>query len=214
MTNHHVGADALQKMSTPRRTTSRDGFYAKTQRRRIEVPRSGTERPDEHRGRDRPRSTPPCKPDMSPAEAAAARRKVMAEIEKESFDKTGLAQRTSSRSTRAASITCTLQEVHRRPPGLRAGAADRLLRRRPGQLRVPALRPRRLLLPRLRERQAGQDRALPEVEQGRRERRRTGLRLRPPRPDQPAQHRRRTRVPPRRPVTRTCCSGSTAWKCC
>ena len=45
--------------------------------------------------------------------------------------------------------------------------ADRLLRRRPGQLRVPALRPRHLLLPRLRERQAGQDRALPEVEPSR-----------------------------------------------
>ena len=31
-----------------------------------------------------------------------------------------------------------LQEVHRRPPRLRPGAADRVLRRRPGQLRVPA----------------------------------------------------------------------------
>ena len=60
--------------------------------------------------------------------------------------------------------------------------AHRLLRRRPRQLRVPALRPRHLLLPRLRGRQAGQDRTLSEVEQGRRGRRRIGLRLRPPGP--------------------------------
>src|SRR5688500_10212629 len=29
MTNHHVGADALQKMSTPEKNYLRDGFYAK-----------------------------------------------------------------------------------------------------------------------------------------------------------------------------------------
>src|SRR5262245_11184334 len=28
MTNHHVGADALQKMSTPEKNYLRDGFYA------------------------------------------------------------------------------------------------------------------------------------------------------------------------------------------
>ena len=51
----------------------------------------------------------------------------------------------------------------------------------PDNFEYPALRPRRLLLPRLRERQAGQARALPEVERGRREGRRPGLRLRPSR---------------------------------
>ena len=37
MTNHHVGADALQKLSTPEKNYLRDGFYAKTPRRGAEV---------------------------------------------------------------------------------------------------------------------------------------------------------------------------------
>ena len=118
---------------------------------------------------------------MTPEEAFAARRAVMAEIEKESLDKTGL-----------RSDVVTLYQGgqyhlyrYKKYTDVRLvfapGAADRLLRRRSGQLRVSALRSRHLLLPRLRERQAGQDRALPEVEQGRREGRRAGLRLRPSR---------------------------------
>src|SRR4051812_33226900 len=30
MTNHHVGADALQKMSTPEKNYLKDGFYARS----------------------------------------------------------------------------------------------------------------------------------------------------------------------------------------
>ena len=107
-----------------------------------------------------------------------------------------------------------VQEVHRHPPRVRPREADRLLRRRPGQLRVPALRPRRVLLPRLRERQAGQVRALPEVEPGRAARR-TSWCSSPGTPAGPTgEHGRRAEVPPRHSATRTCCSGSTGWKCC
>src|SRR6266487_2584924 len=35
ITNHHVGADALQKMSTQERNYLRDGFYARTQTEEI-----------------------------------------------------------------------------------------------------------------------------------------------------------------------------------
>ena len=121
-------------------------------------------------------------------------------VEKESLDATGLPQRRGHALSRRALPPLPLQEVHRRPAGLRAGEGDRLLRRRPGQLRVPALRPGHLLLPRLRERQAREDRALPGLEPQGRRRRRTGLRLGPPRPDRPARHHDAHRVPPRQDV--------------
>ena len=53
MTNHHVGADALQKLSTKERDLMRSSFYARTHAGGAQVPRLGTERADEHRGRDR-----------------------------------------------------------------------------------------------------------------------------------------------------------------
>jgi hypothetical protein len=89
MTNHHVGADALQKMSNERKNYLKDGFYATT--------------PDEEvKCLDLElnvlmsiedvtvRVSAAVKPDMKPADAALARRKVTAEIEKDSLDKTGL----------------------------------------------------------------------------------------------------------------------------
>ncbi len=82
-----------------------------------------------------------------------------------------------------------LQEIHRRATGLRSGEGHRLFRRRSGQFRISALRSRRLLLPRLRRRQAGQDRALSDVEPQRRQRQRVDLRLRASGPDRPAEHR-------------------------
>ena len=84
----------------------------------------------------------------------------------------------------------------------------------PDNFEYPALRPRHLLLPRLRGRQAGQDRALPEVEPRRRRRRRAGLRLRPSGPDRPAEHGGAPGVPPRRglPVHAATCSA--AARCC
>jgi hypothetical protein len=89
MTNHHVGADALQKLSDEKHNYLRDGFYAKT-------------RDQEYKCLDlelnvlmsmedvTERVTAAVKPEMTAEQAFAARRKVMAEIEKESLDKTGL----------------------------------------------------------------------------------------------------------------------------
>jgi hypothetical protein len=89
MTNHHVGADALQKMSTPQKNYLRDGFYARTHADEVKCLdlelnvlmsiEDVTERVNAA-----------VKPGMSPADAFAARRKVTAEIEKESLDKTKL----------------------------------------------------------------------------------------------------------------------------
>jgi hypothetical protein len=89
ITNHHIAADSLQKLSTPERDLFRDGFYAKTHADELKCPdlelnvlqsiEDVTERVNAA-----------VKPDMKPAEAFAARRAAMSAIEKESLDKTGL----------------------------------------------------------------------------------------------------------------------------
>ncbi|MGZ4986020.1 MAG: S46 family peptidase, partial [Chthoniobacterales bacterium] len=89
ITNHHVGLDTLQKFSSERNNYVRDGFYAKTQK-------------DEVKANDlelnvlmsiedvTPQVTGAVGADMSPDEARAARDKAIAQIEKESKEKTGL----------------------------------------------------------------------------------------------------------------------------
>jgi Peptidase S46 len=89
MTNHHVGADALQKMGDRPHNYLRDGFYA-------------TSYADERKCTDlelnvlmsiedvTARVNAAVSPGMPSDKAAQARRKVMATIEKEAQDKTGL----------------------------------------------------------------------------------------------------------------------------
>src|SRR4051812_27736269 len=89
ITNHHVGLDTLQKISSEKNNYVRDGFYAKTQA-------------EEQRATDlelnvlmsiedvTPRVTAALKAGMTAEQSAAARQKAIAEIEKESKDKTGL----------------------------------------------------------------------------------------------------------------------------
>lgn len=89
ISNHHVGADALQKFSDAEHNYYRDGFHART-------------REEEKRCLDlelnvlisiedvTDRVNAAVKADMNAEDAFAARRAVMAEIEKESLQKTGL----------------------------------------------------------------------------------------------------------------------------
>ena len=89
VTNHHIAADALQKLSTPQADLLRDGFHAKTRADERKCPdlelnvlqsiEDVTKRVNDAVGSD-----------LDAAKAAASRRAVMAEIEKESLDKTGL----------------------------------------------------------------------------------------------------------------------------
>ncbi|HTK76967.1 MAG TPA: S46 family peptidase, partial [Gemmataceae bacterium] len=89
MTNHHVGADTLQKISTAEKNYMRDGFYAKT--RAEEVKALDLELNVLQSIEDvTARVNAAVKPNMPSAEAFAARRKVTADIEKESLEKTGL----------------------------------------------------------------------------------------------------------------------------
>src|ERR1700736_5443189 len=89
ITNHHVGADALQKFSDEQHNYLRDGFYAKT-------------RPEEKKCVDlelnvlmsiedvTARVNAAIKPGMTSEQATNARKAVVAAIEQESKDKTGL----------------------------------------------------------------------------------------------------------------------------
>src|SRR5437764_3293762 len=89
ITNHHVGADTLQKMGSAEHNYLRDGFYAKTQL-------------DEIKSTDlelnvlisiedvTARVASAVKPVMTSDEASTARNAAIAAIEKESKDKTGL----------------------------------------------------------------------------------------------------------------------------
>jgi hypothetical protein len=88
MTNHHVGADALQKISTPQKDYLIDGFYAKTDAEEVKAVdlelnvlmniEDVTEK-----------VTSAVKPGMDAAAAERARRAAMNSIEEESRQATG-----------------------------------------------------------------------------------------------------------------------------
>jgi hypothetical protein len=89
ISNHHVGAGSLQKLSTGAKNYLRDGFYAPTLAQEmkcldleIDVLQSIED--------VSARVNAAVPKDAEPAAAFAARRKVIAGIEKESLDKTGL----------------------------------------------------------------------------------------------------------------------------
>jgi hypothetical protein len=89
LTNHHIGADALQKLSPPDKDYHRDGYYARTHADELKCP--DLELNVLQSIEDvTARVNASVKPEMTPAQAFAARRAVMAAIEKESLEKTGL----------------------------------------------------------------------------------------------------------------------------
>jgi hypothetical protein len=89
MTNHHVGADALQKFGDKDHNYLRDGFHAKTQaeeKRCLDLELNVLMSIEDVTDRVNAAVTP----DLAPDKAAAARRAAMATIEKESTEKTKL----------------------------------------------------------------------------------------------------------------------------
>jgi hypothetical protein len=88
-TNHHIGADSIQKVSPKDRDYLRDGFCARSREEEIKCPDLELNVLQSIEDVTAPVEAA-VKPQMTPAQAAAARRAVMAEIEKESQDKTGL----------------------------------------------------------------------------------------------------------------------------
>jgi hypothetical protein len=89
VTNHHVAADSLQKLSKPGEDLLRDGFYAETRDKEPKCPDLEINVLQEIIDVTKEVNAA-VKPDMKPSEAFAARRAVMGKIEKESLDKTGM----------------------------------------------------------------------------------------------------------------------------
>jgi Peptidase S46 len=89
VTNHHVGADAVQKVSPPDKNYYRDGYLARSRADELKCPDMELNVLQSIEDVT-VRVNAAVKPEMSPAQAFAARRAVMAEIENESLRKTGL----------------------------------------------------------------------------------------------------------------------------
>jgi len=89
ITNHHVGADALQKASSEQHNYLKDGFYAKSNAEEIKC--ADLELNVLISTEDvTARVNGAVKPGMTPDQASAARGNAIAAIEKESKEKTGL----------------------------------------------------------------------------------------------------------------------------
>jgi hypothetical protein len=89
ITNHHVGLDTLQKVSSEKINYVRDGFYAKAQKNEIKATDLELNvLMSIEDVTDRVKSA--VRADMSPDDAGKARRAAIAAIEKESKDATGL----------------------------------------------------------------------------------------------------------------------------
>jgi hypothetical protein len=89
ISNHHVGADALQKVGSAEKNYLRDGFYARAPAEEIkcvDLELNVLQSIEDVTAR----VNAAVPGDASAEDAAKARRKIMAEIEKESQDKTGL----------------------------------------------------------------------------------------------------------------------------
>jgi len=89
ISNHHVGADALQKLSTKEKNYLHDGFHARTLAQEVkclDLELNVLQSIEDVTGR----VNAAVPKDAAPAEAFAARRKIMSGIEKESLDRTGL----------------------------------------------------------------------------------------------------------------------------
>ena len=89
LTNHHVASDTLYKLSTAENNYNENGFLAKSQSEEIKAPDLELNQLISIEDVTA-RVNSAVKPDLAPQEAAKARQAVMATIEKESLDKTGL----------------------------------------------------------------------------------------------------------------------------
>ncbi|MBM4070537.1 MAG: S46 family peptidase [Planctomycetes bacterium] len=89
VTNHHIGADALQKLGSKDRNLYRDGYYAPTRDQELKCPDlelNVLQSIDDVT----PAVQAAVTPGMTPAQALAARRAVIARIEKEAQAASGL----------------------------------------------------------------------------------------------------------------------------
>ena len=158
LTNHHVALGQLQKLVHGREELRQGRLLRAHAGRRAQVPRPRAQRARVDGGRDHARAPAPRRPEMPAAagpRGAQGRHRRHREREP---GQDGAALGRGHALQRRRVLALSLQALHRRPHRLRAGAADRILRRRSRQLHLPALQPRRRALPR-RTRTASRSRA-------------------------------------------------------
>jgi hypothetical protein len=89
VTNHHIGAGSIQKVSPKNKDYLRDGFFAATRRQELKCPDLELNVLQEILDvTDRINAA--VKPEMTAEQASTARKAIIARIEKESTEKTGL----------------------------------------------------------------------------------------------------------------------------
>src|SRR6266852_687278 len=89
ITNHHIGSDSLQKLSSKDKDLYRDGFLAKTQDEELKCPDLELNVLQEIIDVTK-EIQDAVKPDLKPADALAARKAIIAKLTKDSLAKTGL----------------------------------------------------------------------------------------------------------------------------
>jgi hypothetical protein len=89
LTNHHVGSDTLFKLSTPERDILKNGYLARTLAEELKAPDLELNQLVEIRDVTAEVNAA-VTADLTPEKAVAARRSVIAKIEQEASDKTGL----------------------------------------------------------------------------------------------------------------------------
>ena len=198
MTNHHVGADDLEKVSTPEKNYLRDGFHAKTHAEEIKCKGLELNVLHRHQGRDGGGGEGRARRDR-------AGRGVQAPHGQDRRDREGRGRRrrrtsgpTWSRSTPAGSTTSTRSRstptsasCSPRRSRSRSSAATRTTSSTRGTTSTCAF-----FRVYENDKPIKCEHYLKWSRDGSKDGR-TGVRLRPPRPHQPAEHGRRTEVPPR-----------------
>ena len=163
LTNHHVARGQLQKNSTAEHDYVKTGFYAAT-------PDAEMKSPDLEVNvlmsmeNVTPRVLAALQGAKTPEQEFTKRKAVIADIERESLEKTGLRSDVVTLYQGGEYWLYRYKKIHRCAAGIRTRGPGGVLRRRSGQFHLSALRPGYGAVPRVRERQAHRDEGLFEVE--------------------------------------------------
>ena len=160
LTNHHCAASCLAQISTEGQDRLRDGFIAASRDEEVRCP---TQYADVlMKMEDITAKVNAATAGLDDKAANEARKKALTQLEQACEKAAGTKDPRRCESVHALpgrpALPLPVQALHRRARRVRAGRRDRGLRRRPGQLPVPALVPRHDDPARLRERQAGRRR--------------------------------------------------------
>ena len=169
LTNHHCSAECLTDLSTAQRDLIAQGFVATTREQEVKCP--GQEVSVLMATENVTPQVTKAIAGVPSAQVAAARNKTLTDLESQCEDAAAKRRAAQVRSGDAVPgrpvLAVQVQALRRHAAGVCPGGGDRRVRRRPGQLPVPALVPRHVAAARLRERQAGRHAEPPAHQLGR-----------------------------------------------